>query len=144
MKSNSNVLMKRKTLPHGGGGGTSKIIFHIHSVNRYQLRTDYLYPSTLLWQINSCNLYHQPCIIHWCYIFRCWKFSDVKLNIGVFCAPCIVVGSALSFADGAAEVLQVQAQILYYLTHMSGHTWHGVHRGLCNKVSHTHTHTKLN
>ena len=30
-------------------------LFHIHSVNRYQLRTKYLYPSTLLWQINGCN-----------------------------------------------------------------------------------------
>ena len=30
-------------------------LFHIHSVNHYQLRTKYLYPSTLLWQINGCN-----------------------------------------------------------------------------------------
>ena len=26
-------------------------LFHIYSVNRYQLRTKWLYPSTLLWQI---------------------------------------------------------------------------------------------
>ena len=80
-------------------------LFHIHSVNRYQLRTKYLHPSTLLWQINGCNFWQQPCIIHWCYLFRCWKFNDVWLNIRVFCAPCVVAeGSALSFADGAAVV----------------------------------------
>ena len=51
------------------------------------------------------QLLQQPCIIHWCYLFRCWKFYDVWLNIGVFCAPCVVAeGSALSFADGAAVV----------------------------------------
>ena len=32
----------------------------------------------------------KPGIIHWCYLFRCWKFNDVELNTGVFCAPCIV------------------------------------------------------
>ena len=37
----------------------------------------YLYPSTLLWQINGCNLLQIFGIIHWCYIFRCWKFHDV-------------------------------------------------------------------
>ena len=42
----------------------------------------------------------QPGIIRWCYLFRCWKFNDVELNIGVFCATCIVEGSALSFGDG--------------------------------------------
>ena len=31
-------------------------LFHIHSVHRYQLCAKYLYPSTLLWQINCCNL----------------------------------------------------------------------------------------
>ena len=31
-------------------------LFHIHSVHRYQLSTKYLYPSTLLWQINGCNV----------------------------------------------------------------------------------------
>ena len=31
-------------------------LFHIHSVHRYQLCANYLYPSTLLWQINCCNL----------------------------------------------------------------------------------------
>ena len=31
-------------------------LFHIHSVNRYQLRTKKLYPPKLLWQINGCNL----------------------------------------------------------------------------------------
>ena len=31
-------------------------LFHIHSVNRYQLRIKYLYPSMLLWQIHGCNL----------------------------------------------------------------------------------------
>ena len=44
-------------------------------------------------------------MIHWCYLFRCWKFNDVWLNIGVFCASCarscIVDGSPFSFADGA-------------------------------------------
>ena len=24
-----------------------------------------------------CNLKQQPCIIHWCYLFRCWKFNDL-------------------------------------------------------------------
>ena len=52
-------------------------LFHIHSVHRYQLCTKYLYPSTLLWQINCCNLKQQPGMIHWCYLFRCWKFNDV-------------------------------------------------------------------
>ena len=65
-------------------------LFHIHSVHRYQLCTKHLYPLTLLWQMNGCNLQQQPGVIHWCYIFRCWKFNDVWLNIGVFCAPCIV------------------------------------------------------
>ena len=31
-------------------------LFHIHSVHSYQLCAKYLYPSTLLWQINCCNL----------------------------------------------------------------------------------------
>ena len=31
-------------------------LFHIHSVHRCQLCAKYLYPSTLLWQINCCNL----------------------------------------------------------------------------------------
>ena len=31
-------------------------LFHMHSVHRYQLCTKYLYPSTLFWQINGCNL----------------------------------------------------------------------------------------
>ena len=31
-------------------------LFQIHSVHRYQLCAKYLYPSTLLWQINCCNL----------------------------------------------------------------------------------------
>ena len=37
----------------------------------------YLYPSTLLWQINGCKLQQQPGIIHWCYLIRSWKFNDV-------------------------------------------------------------------
>ena len=52
-------------------------LFHIHSVHRYQLCTKYLYPFTLLWQINCCDLKQQPGIIHWCYLFRCWKFNYV-------------------------------------------------------------------
>ena len=78
-------------------------LFHIHSVHRYQLCAKYIYPSTLLWQINCYNLQQQPGMIHWCYLFRCWKCNDVKLNIGVFCASCarslVVDGSAFSFAD---------------------------------------------
>ena len=35
--------------PHEG-------LFHIHSVHRYQVCAKYLYPSTLLWLINCCNL----------------------------------------------------------------------------------------
>ena len=31
-------------------------LLHIHSVNRYQLLTKYLDPSTSLWQINGCNI----------------------------------------------------------------------------------------
>ena len=30
-------------------------LFHIHSIHRYQLCAKYLYPSTLLWQMNGCN-----------------------------------------------------------------------------------------
>ena len=30
-------------------------LFHIHSTHRYQLCAKYLYPSTLLWQMNGCN-----------------------------------------------------------------------------------------
>ena len=37
----------------------------------------YLYPSTLLWQINCCNLWQQPGLINWCYLFCCWKCNDV-------------------------------------------------------------------
>ena len=94
-------------------------LFHIHSVYRYQLCTKHVYPSTSLWKINGWNLYQQLGIIHCCYLFRCWTFNDVQLNIGGFCAPCIVEGSALSFADGAAEVLHVQVQILYCLLYMA-------------------------
>ena len=94
-------------------------LFHIHSIHRYQLCTKYLYPSTLLQQIKGCNLEQKPGIIQWCYLFHCWKFNDVWLNIGVFSAPCIVEGNALSFADRALEVLQVQVQILYCLLYMT-------------------------
>ena len=31
-------------------------LFHIHSLHGYQLSTKYIYPSTLLRQINGCNL----------------------------------------------------------------------------------------
>ena len=31
-------------------------LFHIHSINHYQLCKKYLYPSMLLWQINGCNI----------------------------------------------------------------------------------------
>ena len=44
--------------------------------------------------------------------------------------PCMVKGSALSFADGAAEVLQVQVQILYCLIYMTRRASPGVHRDL--------------
>ena len=112
-------------------------LFHIHNVHRYQLYTKYLYPSTLLWQINGCNLKQQPGIIHWCYLFRCRKFNDVWLNIGVFCAAGIVEGSAPSFAGGAAEVIQVQVQILYCLLYMARH----VSGFMQQSVTHTHTKT---
>ena len=36
-------------------GKPREILFHIHSIHRYQLCAKYLYPSTLLWQINGCN-----------------------------------------------------------------------------------------
>ena len=52
-------------------------LFHIHSMHRYQLCAKYLYPSTSLWQMNGCNTKQQPGIIHWCYLFHCWKFNDV-------------------------------------------------------------------
>ena len=35
------------------------------------------FPSTLLRQINGYNLWQQLGKIHWCYLFRCWKFNDV-------------------------------------------------------------------
>ena len=37
-------------------GESRQRLFHIHSINRYQLRIKYLYLSTLLWQIHGCNL----------------------------------------------------------------------------------------
>ena len=40
----------------------------------------WLQPLTITWYID---------IIYWCYLFHCWKFNDVWLNIGVFCAPCM-------------------------------------------------------
>ena len=36
-------------------GEARDILFHIHSIHRYQLCAKYLYPSTLLWQLNDCN-----------------------------------------------------------------------------------------
>ena len=37
-------------------GEPREILFHIHSIHRYQLRAKYLYPSTLLWQMNVATL----------------------------------------------------------------------------------------
>ena len=28
-------------------------------------------------RLRHCDKWLQPCIIHWCYFFRCWKFNDV-------------------------------------------------------------------
>ena len=36
-------------------GAPRERLFHIHSIHRYQLCAKYLYPSTLLWQMNGCN-----------------------------------------------------------------------------------------
>ena len=36
-------------------GEPRDILFHIHSIHRYQLCAKYLYPSTLLWQMNGWN-----------------------------------------------------------------------------------------
>ena len=69
-------------------------LFRIHSVHRYQLYTNYHYPSTLLWQINSCKLQQQSVITHWCYFIRSWK------NIGVFYAPCIFEENAFALQTG--------------------------------------------
>ena len=55
----------------------------------------------------------QPLTTTW-YNSLVLSFSLLKV-----CAPCIVEGSALSFADGAAEVLQVQVKILYCLLYIS-------------------------
>ena len=57
-------------------------------------------------------------------LFSLWQESAFVNSISIIdllhiCAPCIVEGSALSFADGAAEVLQVKVQILYCLMYMS-------------------------
>ena len=98
--------------PHEG-------LFHIHSIHHYQLCTKYPYLSTLLKRINGCNLQQKSGIIQWCYLFCCWKFNDVWLNIRVFCAPCIVEGNVLSFADRDAEVLQVQVKIFFCLLYMT-------------------------
>ena len=59
--------------------------------------------------------------------------------MGVFCTPCRVEGNALSFADGAAEVLQVQVQILHCLLPMTLQ-WH--HNG-CDGVSNHQPHDCL-
>ena len=103
--------------------------------------------------------------------FRCWKFNDVWLNIGVFCASCVVDGSAFSFADWAvvcstslmASLIMkhetpARCRVSRNVKHSNGlqkdykfkfkyfiasYTLQGVHRGSCNKVSHTHT-WKLN
>ena len=74
-------------------------------------------------------------IIHWCYLFHCWKSNNVWLNTGVSCAPCIVEGSALSFAEGAAEVIITTSSI--YMTRRAS-------RFMQWCVTHTHTHTHEN
>ena len=58
------------------------------------------------------------------------------MNIGVFCAPCRVEGNALTFADGAAEVLQVQVQILHCLLHMTLQWRHNGRDGVSNHQHH--------
>ena len=93
------------------------------------------------------------------------NITTLNYNIGVFCSPYIVVeGRALSFA-GAAVVcsMSIMASLIsmkipldvvrvgawnclelqeYYKfkfkSFIASYTWQGVHRGLCNKVSHTH------
>ena len=113
-------------------------------------------PVYVIVQINGCNRQQQPGVIHWCYIFRCWKVIDVWLNIGVFCAICIQNSWALLALQAGLVCSTCLMTSLISMRHpldvvrvgawnsqrrgcrssssntLLPPTWQGVHQGLCN------------
>ena len=148
-------------------------LFHIHSVHRYQLCAKYLYPSTLLWQINCCNYWvfcascALSCVIDWsAFSLDCFTLllarhladRDVKQTTFSFADGPLVCSTSLMASLIMKHVTSARCRASRSVKHFSGlqkdykfkfkyfiasYTWQGVYRGSCNKVSHTHT-WKLN
>ena len=75
-----------------------------------------LYKISLPVYVIVANKRLQPLTKTW---YNSIVLSFSLLTFRVFYVLCIVEGNALRFADGTAEVLQVQVQILYCLLYMT-------------------------
>ena len=111
-------------------------LFYIRRVHRYQICTKYLYPSALLWQKTAAT-FHNKLVYFTGAIFFVVENLSTFNKISEFSArPAKLRGTLLALRAGLQKYYKFKFK--YFI---ASYTWQGAHRGLCNKVSHTHMKT---